>query len=329
MHGTAQRIASYVSMALGGLFREYPVQVPLRLREPTVFRSPRERWPVFYGCFDWHSSVHSHWALCRALRCFPEADFAGEVEAALRKSLRPDALATEAAYLQQWPSFERPYGLAWAMLLWAEASAGEQPWAASLAPLGEAAEANLRSWLPKLTHPLRSGTHSNSAFALGLVWDAAKMLGRVSLMDFVQEQGERLYGADRDYPLHLEPSGHDFLSPSLAPVDLLRRWRSPADLEAFAQRTLGMPFYAPVQVSDIADGHLAHLDGLNASRAWMAEGIAGGLGSGALRDGFDAVSSAHLRAAEASIDGAHYAGSHWLGSFMIYLLTCAGRPADF
>ncbi|MEM1416701.1 MAG: DUF2891 domain-containing protein [Myxococcota bacterium] len=323
---TAHTLAAFVDLALAGVHRPYPVQLSHRWEHEDERATPRERLPVFYGCYDWHSAVHGHWLLARAGRLFPA--HREKAKHALATSFAED-VAREARYLRAHPAFERPYGLAWLLLLqtelerWGASDADAQAWAARLAPASEAAEANLVRWLPKLSHPTRSGTHGQTAFNLGLMLDA----GRAETL--VRERAETYFGSDRDLPLHLEPGGEDFLSPALATADVMARLRSPEELARWLERalpTLGRgPTLAPETPVDREDGRLAHLDGLNLSRAWMARRVARALPEDdPRRHALEALATAHADAGLGAIADAPYAGTHWLGTFATYLLTEVG-----
>ena len=328
----------FADLALACVHREYPNKIAHVLNSDADARPPRALTPVFWGCFDWHSSVHGHWLLARLARLEPEAGFAPAARAALDKSLTAEGIEAEAAYLAApgREGFERPYGLAWLLQLGAELREWDDPdarrWAAALAPLEALAARRLSEWLPKLAYPIRSGEHSQTAFAFGLALDWARVAGDAGLAALVEQTSRRLYLADRDCPLAYEPSGHDFLSPCLAEADLVRRLLPPQEFGAWLAGFLpGVPEDAdgewlPVaRVTDRADGKLAHIDGLNLSRAWMLEGIAAGLPVGDLRRiSLRAAAAAHARAGLEGVSDAHYAGSHWLGSFATYLATGRG-----
>jgi len=204
-------------------------------------RPARALTPAFYGCLDWHSSVHGHWLLARVARLQPGAPVAAEAREALKRSLTPEKIAAEVEYLngEGRASFERPYGLAWLLQLAAELrewGAEGQPTsavavglAAALEPLERACAARLRDWLPKLTQPIRAGEHSQTAFALGLVLDWARAAGDSETLALVEQRSRAFYGGDRDCPLGYEPSGEDFLSPCLGEADLMRRVLPPAE----------------------------------------------------------------------------------------------------
>ncbi|HXU45403.1 MAG TPA: DUF2891 domain-containing protein, partial [Thermoanaerobaculia bacterium] len=304
-------------------------------------KPPRELTPAFFGCYDWHSAVHGHWLLARLARTFPEAPFAARARAALGKSLTSENVAGEVRYLEG-PgrvSFERPYGLAWLLQLGAELRGWDDPearaWAAALGPLERAAAGRIADWLPKLSRPIRIGEHDQTAFAFGLILDWARTSEDAELEALISSRSQAFYAADRACPLAYEPSGQDFLSPCLAEADLMRRLLPPdrfaAWLAAFlpqiprAAHKGAVAWLEPAVVTDPSDPKLAHLDGLNLSRAWMLEGIAAGLPPKDPRlPALRATALAHRAAGLAAVTGAHYEGGHWLGSFAIYLTTGRG-----
>ena len=330
----------FADLALACVHQEYPNKIAHVLSSAADVAAPRELTPAFYGCYDWHSSVHGHWLLARLARLFPAADFAAPARAALAASLTAENVAVEAAYVagEGRVSFERPYGLAWLLQLAAELAEWDDPdarrWSAALAPLADLATGRLRDWLPKLTHPIRTGEHSQTAFAFGLVRDWAGTAGDDALGALLDERIRALYLGDRDCPLDYEPSGQDFLSPCLAEADLVRRVLDPAAYAAWLGAFLpAIPLEAsadwllPAVVTDPTDPKLAHLDGLNLSRAWMLEGMAAGLPADDPRRGaLAAAAASHRRSGLAAVTGEHYEGGHWLGSFATYLVTERGLP---
>jgi hypothetical protein len=332
--------AHFATLALHCVHLEYPNKLSHTLRSDADARPPRELTPAFYGCYDWHSSVHGHWLLARLAREFPTAPFARDARAALTRSLTPANVAAEVAYLQApgRASFERPYGLAWLLMLAAELRAWDDAdarrWSATLAPLETEAANRLRSWLPKLQYPIRVGEHSQTAFAFGLVNDWSRVAGDDDIRALLEQRARRYYGGDRDCPLAYEPSGEDFLSPCLAEADLMRRLLPPRDFAKWLGRFLpGIPrsaqpdWLAPGIVTDRTDPKLAHIDGLNLSRAWMLQGIASGLPRGDRRiAALQAAAAAHADAALPAVTGEHYEGGHWLGTFAVYLTSGAGLP---
>src|SRR6516225_4452613 len=339
----AAAAARFAALALKCLHREYPNHISHTLNGDSDARPPHELTPAFYGCLDWHSDVHGHWLLVRLMRLFPDAPFVTAARTAVARSLTPQNIAAEIAYLRAAgrASFERPYGLAWLLRLAAELrradDAEARSWAATLAPLESEVAARLESYLPKLYYPIRIGEHDQSAFSLGLIWDWAAVSGDAQMRAALIDVAQRFYSSDRNCPLAYEPSGEDFLSPCLAEADFMRRVLAPAAfarwLSAFlpqipraggagADLTAWLP---PGVVTDRADPKLAHIDGLNLSRAWMLEGIAHGLPAHDPRiPALLAAATQHAAAALPAVTGEHYEGGHWLGTFAVYLTSQAG-----
>ncbi len=335
----AQRFAE---LALACVHKEYPNKVAHVLASDADVKPPRELTPAFCGCFDWHSAVHGHWLLARLVRTFPDAPFVPGARAALATSLTPEHIAAEVRYQARGDraDFERPYGLAWLLQLAAELREWNDPqaqaWARALQPLERAAADRLAAWLPKLSHPVRTGEHSQTAFAMALALDWARATGDRPVAALLEGRARDYYLADRDCPMAYEPSGQDFLSPCLAEADLMRRvlprsafasW-----LGAFLPRVPldgSAAWLPPAVVTDPADGKLVHLDGLNLSRAWMLEGIAAGLPDGDPRvASLRAVATAHRASGLGAVTYERYEGGHWLGSFAVYLVTGRGLPPE-
>lgn len=330
----------FANLALACVHKEYPNKISHSLNSDADVAAPRKLTPAFYGCYDWHSSVHGHWLLVRLLRTFPDAAFAPSARQALRQSLTAGNIAQEAAYLQAdgRATFERPYGLVWLLQLVAELREWDDPQArelaANLSPLEKAARGRLEDWLPKLSYPVRIGEHAQTAFAVGLMLDYAHATGDTKFADLLIAKAKQFYLGDRDCPLAYEPSGEDFLSPCLGEADLMRRVLPSGEyarwLQAFlpqiSPRKEGI-WLEPVVSPDPSDPRLAHLDGLNLSRAWMLEGIASGLPKSDKRlPAIMAAAEKHKRAGLAAVTGKHYEGGHWLGSFAVYLVTRRGIP---
>lgn len=332
----------FAALALACAGKEYPNKISHVLNSDADVAPPRKLTPAFYGCYDWHSSVHGHWLLVRLAKTFPDAPFAKPAREALRKSLTAENLKLEAAYLRGngRASFERPYGLAWLLQLiaelreWDDAQGREM--LANLRPLEEATLERLKVWLPKLSHPVRIGEHNQSAFALGLMLDYARATGNEEFAKLLTTKTREFYFADKNCSLSYEPSGEDFLSPCLGEADATRRVLAPAEFAKWLNDFMpqipaaAKADWLPVTVSpDPSDPKLAHLDGLNLSRAWMLEGIISGLpADDARRPALAAAAEAHRRAGLAAVTGAHYEGGHWLGSFAIYLVTQRGIKVD-
>jgi hypothetical protein len=334
----------FARLALACVHQEYPNKIAHVLNGDADARPPRQLTPAFYGCYDWHSSVHGHWLLARLARALPTAPFAPAARAALAKSLTSDNVEGEVRYLEGSGrrSFERPYGLAWLLQLGAELREWEdsaaRAWAAALVPLEQVAVARLRDWLPKLTRPIRVGEHSQTAFAFGLVLDASRTAVDRETETLVGARSRDFYLADRDCPFSYEPSGEDFLSPCLAEADLMRRLLPAAEFATWLARFLPRvpkngrgDWLDPGVVTDPTDPKLAHLDGLNLSRAWMLQGIASGLPTtDPRRPALLAAADRHARAGLDHVSGEHYEGGHWLGTFAGYLATGRGldRPRE-
>ncbi|MEO6223284.1 MAG: DUF2891 domain-containing protein [Vicinamibacterales bacterium] len=327
----------FTALALACVQKEYPNKISHVLNSADDIKSPRALTPAFYGCFDWHSSVHGHWMLARLVHTFPNAPFASEAMAALKANITPANIAVEVAYLNGdgRESFERPYGLAWLLQLGAELRELKTPDAAALSaalkPLEVAVVNRLKAWLPKLAYSIREGEHAQTAFSFGLILDYARGTD-AGLADTVVAKVRQFHLNDRDCPIRYEPSGQDFLSPCIAEADVMRRVLPPAQfaqwLTKFLPRlpTTHSGAWLPIGVvTDKSDGKLAHLDGLNLSRAWMLEGIAEGLPPGDLRRrALIAAAETHAASGLAAVTGEHYAGGHWLGSFATYLSTRRG-----
>ena len=325
----ARAAERFANLALACVHKEYPNKISHSMNSDADVAPPRKLTPAFYGCYDWHSSVHGHWLLARLSRSFPDAPFTAKAREALKESLTPENIAAEAAYLRAdgRASFERPYGLAWLLQLSAELREWDDPLAhelsANLQPLTVAANDRLKAWLPKLSHPIRSGEHSQTAFALGLIIDSTD---DAELARIARDAAKRYYASDRNCPIKYEPSGEDFLSPCLAEADVMRRVLPQKEFVAWFDRFLPSFELKPEVVTDPSDPRLAHLDGLNLSRAWMLEGIASRLTTraAALRK----IADAHRESGLASVTGEHYEGGHWLGSFAVYLTTKRGLGSE-
>ncbi len=307
---------------------------------PDRLAPPCELTPAFYGCYDWHSSVHGHWLLARVARRHPGAPVAARARAALAKSLTPEKIVGEARCLAGVGrvSFERPYGLAWLLQLsgelkeWSREAAGDRDvraWVEALAPLEREAVASVSGWLPKLTAPIRIGEHSQTAFSFTLMLDWARSTGHRELEMLLVSRSRDFYLNDRDCPLGYEPSGEDFLSPCLAEADLIRRVLPPPEFASWLTTFLpALPrdgrgtWLTPGLVTDPTDPKLGHLDGLNLSRAWMLEGISRGLPAGDSRGAaLNGAARIHRERGLRNVTSRPYEGGHWLGTFAVYLVT--------
>jgi len=327
--------SEFARLALRCITREYPNQPGHVINEPSEIKNPRSLHPAFYGCFDWHSSVHSHWMLVRLLRLFPELPEAPMIRAALNENLTAANLLAEAAYFRQpnRQSFERMYGWAWLLKLakelhdWQDSDA--TAWSRNLQPLVEVIVARYLDYLPKLTYPIRIGTHANTAFGLAFALEYARACNHRELETPIVERARAYYSRDVSYPAEWELSGNDFLSPSLTEADLICRIMQPAEFKSWFDRFL--PSIAdrkpemllhPVKVSDRSDPMIAHLDGLHLSRAWCMLRVASVLPQqDPARRILVESADRHMKEGLIHISSGHYVGEHWLASFAVYLLS--------
>ena len=323
---TAGRLARIV---LGHVEREYPHKLDHVLDGPDDARTPARLHPAFHGSFDWHSCVHGHWMLARLRRRFPQLAEAEAIGALLDRRLTRANVAAELAYLERPASrgFERPYGWAWLLKLQAELTLQpETGWARTLTPLADAFAARLMSYLPKLTYPIRAGTHANTAFALRLGLDYAGTCEDAALAAVIERRAWDWFGQDAACQAW-EPSGDDFLSPALMEAACLQAMTPPADFGPWFDRFLpdlgsGRPetLFTPARVSDPTDGKIAHLDGLNLSRAWCWRALATGLAQADPRRLImEDAAHRHLQASLPAVEG-DYMGEHWLASFALMAL---------
>jgi len=330
-----EQASAFARLALKGLHKEYPSKPADVLNSEADVKSPRAMHPAFYGCFDWHSSVHGHWMLVRLLRLFPDLPERKEIRAALAADLTAKNLQAEADYFKQ-PnrrSFERTYGWAWLLKLaeelhgWDDADGRE--WSRNLQPLVDTIVEHYLAFLPKQTYPIRTGVHPNTAFGLAFALDYARAVDNKRLRELVEERSRTYYGKDAAIPAAWEPDGADFFSPSLMEADLMRRVLSPTDFRAWLPRFLpdlakGEPktLFEPAKVTDRTDPQLVHLDGLNLSRAWCMRSIAGALPKDdPARKVLAESAQRHAEAALRHVASGDYAGEHWLASFAVYLLS--------
>ncbi len=252
----------FARMALDCIHKEYPNKIAHALNSDADVKPPRELTPAFYGCYDWHSSVHGHWLLVRMARLFPQAAWAAEARRAVGQSLTPAHIAEEVRYLTAdgRTSFERPYGLAWLLQLAAELKEWDDPqareWYAALQPLEQAVTARIAGWLPKLDHPIRTGEHNNTAFGMGLMLDYARVSGNAEFGRLVEGRARDYYLKDRNCPLSYEPSGEDFLSPCLAEADVVRRILPAGEFAAWFGEFLPRVDLETTRVKDVTDGKL-------------------------------------------------------------------------
>ncbi|MDO9587671.1 MAG: DUF2891 domain-containing protein [Brevundimonas sp.] len=332
-HRLDAAIASrFAAAALGHVTREYPNKMDHVLSGAGDVQGPRALHPIFFGSFDWHSCVHGWWTLFTLLRLYPDMPEAVRIEALADELFTPENVTAETAYLDRPGSrgFERPYGWAWLLMLAAELARHEDDSrAATLAPLAEAFSTRFRDFLPLASYPVRVGTHFNTAFALRLTLDHAEGVGDAALAALCRNRAMLWHAADRDCQAW-EPSQDEFLSPALMEAALMRRAMAAdafaAWFDAFLPRLARREpaaLFQPASVSDRSDGKIAHLDGLNLSRAWCWREIASALSAD------DPRRLIALEAAEVHLDAAlphvtgDYMGEHWLASFALLALLAA------
>lgn len=323
----------FAGVALAHLTREYPNKIEHVLNDAGDVGTPRQLHPVFFGSFDWHSCVHGYWLPATLLRRFPSLGPAADIKAVFDTQLTDSKIAREVAYLEG-PlrgTFERTYGWAWLLMLSAELArhhtADGKRWRAVLEPLTRAFVDRFREFLPRATYPIRVGTHYNSAFALALALEYADATGDTRFREVLSAKARTWYGEDRDCKAW-EPGGDDFLSSALMEAECMRRalpqhefhnWFSAflPEVASGSPRTL----FEPATVSDRSDGKIAHLDGLNLSRAWCWRSVARALPESDARHGAAlAGARAHLESALAHVVG-DYMGEHWLATFAVLALT--------
>ena len=322
----------FASTALGHVGREYPHKLDHVLAGPQDALGPRALHPIFHGSFDWHSCVHGWWALATLLRLFPQMPEAERIQRTAEVLFSDANVEAERAYLDRPESrgFERPYGWAWLLMLQAELTRHTTPagrrWSRALEPLSRAFADRFMTYLPLAAYPVRTGTHFNSAFALRLAIDYAEAVGDRALADLCRHKALAWHADDGDCQAW-EPDQDAFLSPALMEAELMRRVLAPDVfrdwLEAFLPRLKrGEPgvLFEPVTPTDRSDGKIAHLDGLNLSRAWCWRGIASSLperhkGRALALDTADR----HLDASLPHVTG-DYMGEHWLASFALLAL---------
>lgn len=327
---TSDLAARFADIALGHVTREYPNKPDHVLAGPADARTPSELHPVFYGSYDWHSCVHGYWMLAYLLRRFPGMAPAARIERLFDTHFVHDKVAAECAYLAQPTArgFKRPYGWGWLLKLASElAQHPDARWADTLAPLAEVFAQRYRDFLPLSVYPVRVGTHFNTAFGLRMAADYAQASSDDALSELLAGTARRWYGADTDCPAWGEPSGDDFLSSALIEAECMRRLLPAAEYAPWIDRFLPRiaahepaTLFRPATVSDRTDGKIAHLDGLNLSRAWCWRGIASALPEGDARHAVaQQAADEHLVQGLPHVAG-DYMGEHWLASFAVLAL---------
>jgi len=319
------------SLAFHCIQTEYPNKLGHVIADASQVRTPYDLHPAFYGCFDWHSSVHGHWMLVKLLKLFPEMENAEAIKLAIDQNLSAQNILDEVEYFGQTlnKSFERTYGWAWIFQLSNELHTWDNPqakiWLNNLQPLVDHLRNSLITYLPKQTYPIRTGVHPNTAFALGFALDYAKLIGDKEFEKILAQRSLDYFFNDKNYPAYLEPNGTDFFSPALLEADLMHRIldaKSYADWMKKFMPKISENILNPAIVSDRNDLQLVHLDGLNLSRAWCMFGIANHLAENNPQKQLLLIAAEkHLKDALPNIASGDYAGEHWLASFAVYALT--------
>lgn len=325
---TIKEAEKILELPLSCLTQEFPNRLGQTLGGEEDLKTPKALRPIFYGCFDWHSSVHGYWSIVKIIKTFPELDKDNKIRSLLDSLITNENVAIELSFFddENNRNFERTYGWAWFFKLHSELLSWEdedaQRWATILQPMTDLFIKRYEEYLPKLNYPIRTGTHDNSAFSMSLTLDYARETNNDELEDLIVTHTKRLFEKDVQCNLAFEPSGHDFLSPCLEEAYLMSKILENDDykvwLTAFLPAIFQSDFTMEVGlVSDRSDGHLVHLDGLNFSRATCLKGIARKLPE---LEGLNNIAEKHFQAAFKNITGDDYMGSHWLGSFALYSL---------
>ena len=329
---TPKGASHFAGLALSCLQKEYPNKLNQVLTDKSQLQEPTELHPAFYGCFDWHSSVHGHWMLVKLLKDFPNLPEASEIRKKLGENLTAENIAGEVAYMKTASkSWERMYGWSWLMKLaeelhtWKDADG--QKWSKNLQPLTDVFIERYLNFLPIQTYPVRTGVHPNTAFGLSFAWDYANSTGHADLKNLIESRSRVYYLSDKNCPAEFEHSGEDFLSGCLEEANLMRRVLRPDEFEKWFKKFLPKKklktLQSPADVSDRSDPKIVHLDGLNLSRAWCMYGISQNIKSKKKRKLMFDAAEKHLRVTVPNVVSEHYEGSHWLASFAVFALTSA------
>lgn len=323
------------SLALKCIDREYPNKPADVLNSQDDIKATRKKHPVFFGCFDYHSSVHGHWMLLKIAKLFPGTKLSEEIYRRLDKHFTEENLLKEAEYFNNpyTKSFERPYGWGWLLRLILEIKEPPQnrytkKWEKFFTPLEKVIVNRFIYYLNNLKYPIRSSEHSNTAFGLTHAYDYAVFVKNRKLQKLIEEKAKAFYLKDKNYPIEYEPDGESFLSPALTEADLMLRILNRKDFEKWFKDFIPFEklkrcknFNSPVKVSNKKDAKLIHLDGLNISRAWAFKDIANKLENSPLKTFIEECYKKHKKYGLRNVMSGNYGGEHWLASFAVYLLT--------
>jgi hypothetical protein len=329
---TDEQAAGLAKLALAGLQREFPNKPANVITGPETILGPKAMHPAFYGCYDWHSSVHGHWMLIRLLKTNPNHALAQESRVRLSENLTVENILVETAYFDEKEnkSFERMYGWAWLLRTVDELHTWNDPlgkqWLQALKPLEQRIVELTKNYLPRLKQPIRTGVHPDSAFALGQTLDYARTVGDKELELLVTTRAREYYLNDKNYNTNYEPSGEDFFSQSLNEADLMRRILTASEfanwLTQFLPNLLNSNLLSTVDVSDVTDPKLVHIAGVDLSRSWCMQGIANALPQNDPRSApLMRSAQQHAKVGLSYVFSGHYEGEHWLGTFAVYMLT--------
>ncbi|MDX1348803.1 MAG: DUF2891 domain-containing protein [Putridiphycobacter sp.] len=326
---TYEKAEQLADIPLGCINQEYPNKLGQVLNEDTDLKTPQKLHPIFYGCFDWHSSVHGHWLLTKFLNDYPASNLSNNIASQWNRRFTTLNVIREVNYfsLANNTNFERTYGWAWLLKLQMALNTSDhqqaKDWATALQPLSNIIVEKYKSFLPKLSYPIRVGEHTNTAFGLTFALDYAKQVNDSALINLIHSRARDFYANDCNCPIDWEPSGYDFLSPCLQEANLMADILAPAEfnkwIKQFIPQLLKKKFtLEPGKVLDRTDGKLVHLDGLNFSRAWCLYRLAKHLPK--QKTNLIAIADTHLKQSMSQVIGSHYMGSHWLASFLVYAL---------
>jgi len=326
---TQQEAVKLSVLPLQCIHQEYPNKLSQVITGDEDLKPPHELHPCFYGCFDWHSSVHGHWSLVKMVKAFPDMPGNDSIKQILASQITKEKVLDEVAYFEPKhnKSYERTYGWAWLLKLSAELHTWDNPSARemenNLQPLTALIVTSYSEYLPKLRYPIRVGTHTNTAFGLSFAIDYAHTVNDTAFMRLIIKRAKEFYQNDKNYPLWWEPGGYDFLSPALEEIDIMRKVLPKKEfkswLKGFLPQIMQKDFSLAVgEVSDRTDGHMVHLDGVNFSRAWCLYGLAKQYPEfGYLIP----IANKHINYSLPNLVGDSYEGGHWLASFAINALT--------
>jgi len=330
---TLEQAKRLIELPLHCVNTEYPNKLGQTIGSEEDLKSPKELHPAFYGCFDWHSSVHGHWSLVSILKQFPQLENADEIKQVLLRNISKENIEKEVEYFygKHNKSYERTYGWAWLLKLAEELNTWNDETARilekNLQPLTDLIVQKYIEFLPKLNYPIRVGEHTNTAFGLTFAYDYANMVGHKELKDMIEKRAKEFYFQDANCPISWEPSGYDFLCSFLQEAAIMKRVLSKEEFSSWFSTFLPAlkktNYQLPVgEVSDRKDGKLVHLDGVNFSRAWCLYTIVKDMPE---YEHLKNIANQHIQYSLPNLVGDSYEGGHWLGSFAIYALNTASN----